>query len=204
MSWWFSHPWSHVSQITDQKEKTEGAKGKLSSSHGKYRIGWGWSFRLGLRAPRRSCRGEKREGGGGPSSPTASAHTPPHLSLLTALLSPPTSSSGIRRPNPAHPPQTPPLRCRLPFPTSLLRSVAPATPILVAVGHGGRRHEVERARRRRCTARGGRRGREGRDVAARRWSPLCPFSSSFYRCADGAPAEALLLLVRALLPPLPG
>jgi hypothetical protein len=51
MSWWFSHPWSHVSQITDQKEKTEGAKGKLSSSHGKYRIGWGWSGRRRRRSP---------------------------------------------------------------------------------------------------------------------------------------------------------
>jgi hypothetical protein len=33
MSWRFSHTWHHINQITDQKEKTEGAKGKLPSSH---------------------------------------------------------------------------------------------------------------------------------------------------------------------------
>jgi hypothetical protein len=45
---------------------------------------------------------------------------PPHLSLLTAPLSPPTRTFGNRWPNPVHPPQTPPLWRRLPFPVLLL------------------------------------------------------------------------------------
>jgi hypothetical protein len=34
MSWWFSHTWHHINQIADQKDKTEGTKGKSPSSHG--------------------------------------------------------------------------------------------------------------------------------------------------------------------------
>jgi hypothetical protein len=33
MSWRFLHTWHHINQIANQKEKTEGAKGKLTSSH---------------------------------------------------------------------------------------------------------------------------------------------------------------------------
>jgi hypothetical protein len=160
MSWWFSHTWHHINQIADQKEKTEGAKGKLPSSHGEIEERMGAVRPLGtMTARQRGKEGGRWRSqlahGFRPMRSTTAANTRPHLSLLIAPLSPPTRSSGIRG-------QIRRIHLELllfgpgfPSPASLLRSVEPAAPILVAAGHGGGRHEAERASRRRCTAGGG-------------------------------------------------
>jgi hypothetical protein len=89
----------HINQIADQKEKTEGAKGKLPSSHGEIEERMGAVRPLGTTTVRQKEGGRWRSQlahGFHPMRSTTAANTPPHLSLLIAPLSSPTRSSGIR------------------------------------------------------------------------------------------------------------